>query len=332
MTLRPSPISCTIDLDKDGVHHGHLRLPYSHDESAWGAIMIPITVMKNGTGPTALLTGGNHGDEYEGPVSLFKLTNDLSLDQISGRVIIIPAMNYPAFSEAKRTSPIDKRNMNRVFPGKVNGTVTEKIADYFQRYLLPISDFVLDIHSGGKTLDFIPFAAVHVLGDKDQQAKCVGAMKAFCAPYSMMLVEIDSMGMYDNAAEDMGKIFVSTELGGGGSATAKSIAIADRGVRNFLKFSGILSGDLNLVDSINLDMPDDDCFVPSLSSGLCEPCVDLGSHVRKGDVLARVYNIHKTGVAPEIYYAKRDGLLTQRHFPGLVKMGDCLAIVADVLP
>ena len=63
--------------------------------------------------------------------------------------------------------------MNRVFPGAPDGTFTEKMADYFQRHLLPLSDYVLDIHAGGKTLDFVPFAAVHILPDKDQP----GAMR-----------------------------------------------------------------------------------------------------------------------------------------------------------
>ena len=132
--------------------------------------------------------------------------------------------------------------MNRAFPGRPDGTVTEKIADYFQRSLLPISDLVVDIHSGGKTLDFVPFAAAHVLPDKEQEARCAAAMQAFNAPYSMMMREIDAAGMFDTAAETMGKIFVSTELGGGGGATARSAQIAKRGVRNVLKHVGILKG------------------------------------------------------------------------------------------
>lgn len=56
------------------------------------------------------------------------------------------------------------------------------MADYFTRHLLPISDFVLDIHAGGKTLDFVPFAAAHILDDKQQQAQCVAAMQALVRP------------------------------------------------------------------------------------------------------------------------------------------------------
>ena len=105
MEKRPNPISPTVDFDRDGVQHGFLRLPYSRDDSAWGAVMIPITVAKNGEGPTALLTGANHGDEYEGPIALMDLASTISTEGLSGRVIIVPAMNYPAFRAATRTSP-----------------------------------------------------------------------------------------------------------------------------------------------------------------------------------------------------------------------------------
>lgn len=328
MSDKSSAINPTVDLDKDGVQHGFLKLPYSRDDSAWGAVMIPVTVVKNGDGPVALLTGGNHGDEYEGPIALQKLALSLNSSDVNGTVIIVPALNFPAFRAGTRTSPLDQGNMNRVFPGKADGTVTEKIADYFQRYLLPRADYVLDIHAGGKTLDFVPFAAAHILDDKDQQAKCVAAMQAFGAPYSMMMLEIDAAGLYDTAAEEMGKVFVSTELGGGGSVTCISIEIAETGVRNFLIHAGILAGDLVKRDSVMLDMPGDDCFLTSVNSGLIEPCVDLGEAVSKGDVIARVYDTERTGAEPIEYIAKMDGILSSRHFPGLIKTGDSVAVIA----
>ncbi|WP_339777710.1 N(2)-acetyl-L-2,4-diaminobutanoate deacetylase DoeB [uncultured Thalassospira sp.] len=327
-----SPITPTIPLDTDGVFHGFLKLPYSRDDSAWGAVMIPITVIKNGTGPTALLTGGNHGDEYEGPISLFKLASNLAATEISGRIIILPAMNYPAFKNASRTSPIDKGNLNRSFPGRPNGTVTEKIADYVLRYLVAEADFVLDMHSGGKTLDFVPFAAVHVLPDKKQEAACVAAMHAFGAPYSMMMLELDSVGMFDTVVEESGKTFVTTELGGGGATSAERVAITDRGVRNFLIHAGIVPGEIEQPEqAIMLDMPDDTCFVASENTGLFEPCVDLGETVKAGDIIARIYDTERTGIPATVYTAPRDGILSCRHYPGLIKTGDCLAVIADVV-
>lgn len=329
--MRPSPIKPTVDFERDGVQHGFLRLPYSRDDSAWGAIMIPITVVKNGHGPTALLTGANHGDEYEGPVALAKLAHSLRAEDVRGRVIIVPFLNYPAFRGASRTSPIDKGNLNRTFPGRPDGTVTEKIADYVARHLVPLADYVLDIHAGGKTLDFVPFAAVHILPDPGQQERCEAAMRAFGAPYSMRMLEIDSVGMLDTTVEDAGKVFVTTELGGGGSSSAASVAIAERGVRNFLIHADVLKGEVAPQPSTMLDMPDDDCFVTSLHDGLLEICVDLGQEVVAGEVIARVYDTTRTGVAPVEYRAKCAGILASRHFPGLVQRGDTLAVVAEVV-
>ena len=296
--MKTNPISSTVDFDANGVQHGFLKLPHSHDDSGWGSMMIPITVAKNGDGPTVLFTGANHGDEYEGPVALYDLAQQIRAEDLSGRVVIVPGMNYPAFRAGRRTSPIDGGNMNRVFPGNPAGTLTEKIADYFQRTLLPLADYVVDFHSGGRTMEFLPFCCAHVLDDKQQQARCIAAMQAFNAPHSMMLLELDADSMYDTAAEKMGKIFIGTELAGGGSASAATIAIAKKGIRNILRHAGIIEGELEVDATINLDMPDQECFVFSESDGLLELCVDLGAEIKAGDLLARVHNIKHTGAAP----------------------------------
>lgn len=95
-----------------------------------GAIRLPITVIKNGEGPTIFFTGASHGDEYEGPIALSKLSTSLKAEEVQGRVIILPALNLPALRAGTRLSPIDGKNMNRIFPGSRNGTVTELIAHY----------------------------------------------------------------------------------------------------------------------------------------------------------------------------------------------------------
>ncbi|MDN5786535.1 N(2)-acetyl-L-2,4-diaminobutanoate deacetylase DoeB [Pseudorhodobacter sp.] len=329
--MRPSPISATVDFDADGVQHGFLRLPYSRDDAAWGSVMIPLTVVKNGAGPTALLTGGNHGDEYEGPIALFDLARHLTPAEVTGRVIIIPAMNLPAFVAGTRTSPIDRGNMNRAFPGRPDGTVTERIADYFQRVLLPMADVVLDFHSGGKTLDFLPFCAAHIVPDKTMEAKAFDLVRAFGAPYSVSMLEIDAVGMYDSAAEDMGKVFVTTELGGGGTASAATANIAIRGCRNLLIAAGIVKGATEPQPTQWLDMPDGDCFTFAEDGGLIQFLADLGDTVEKGQPVALIYPTGRTGLDPVTLRVRRSGLFTARHFPGLVKPGDCVAVIADIV-
>ncbi len=330
--MRDNPIKSTINFAKNGIQHGYLMVPYSSNKSAWGAIMIPITQFKNGKGPTALLTGANHGDEYEGPIALFNLTSRDNIDDIQGRVIIIPAMNYPAFFSGDRVSPIDHVNLNRTFPGKPDGTVTEIIADYFSRTLAPMADYVLDIHSGGKTLDCLPFAASHFLKDKKQERTCELAAKAFKAPYLLKMLELDAAGMYDTQVESMGKIFVTTELGGGGTASPETIKIAKRGIDNFLIYAKILAGETksSVLPTVSLSMPDENSFICCEHRGLVEPFIELGDVVKAGDLLAKVHNIDRTATTPENYYAKRDGMVIIKHHPSIINIGDNLVVIAKI--
>lgn len=330
LKLPPSVVSATIDFNAEGIQHGYLRLPYSSDRSAWGNIMTPICQIKNGTGPTALLTGGNHGDEYEGPTALLKLTQELLPEQVQGRIIIIPAMNYPAFTNASRTSPIDAGNMNRSFPGNPRGTITERIADYFSRVLIPLCDYALDLHSGGKTLDIIALAAAHRLSDKTQERACIAAAVAFGAPHTLLMHELDATQLYDTAVESQGKVFVTTELRGGGTSTPASVALADRGVRNFLSHAGILAAPARLPPATRfLEMRGTDCYVISQHSGLLELCVELGEEVAPGQLLARVHDYERTDGTVALYHAGQAGILLGRCHGPLVQPGDTIGVLAE---
>ena len=139
----------------------------------------------------------------------------------------------------------------------------------------------------------------------------MAAMRAFGAPYSMAMLEMDAVGMYDTAAEEMGKVFVSTELGGGGTATTRSVEIADTGLRNFLAHAEILRDEVKWRPSKQLDMPGSDCFIIAEGSGLLEPCVDLGQPVKAGQVIARMHDVERTGVAPQEYRSAMAKLSTQ---------------------
>jgi N-alpha-acetyl-L-2,4-diaminobutyrate deacetylase len=228
---------------------------------------------------------------------------------------------------------MDKGNLNRSFPGDPNGSVTPQIADYFTRVLVPMSDVVLDLHSGGRTLDILPFGASHVLDNKEQQQAALEGAKAFGAPYAMVMFELDSEKLFDTACERQGKVFVATELGGGGTSTPQSIAIAERGVRNFLIHYGLIAGKVEMPTGgqLYLDMPDASCYVQSQHSGVLELLVALGDEVKKGQTIAYVYDMTRSGTDPVAYKAERDGILMARRAPSLINMGDTLAVIADVV-
>ena len=108
-------------------------IPHSPHGDAWGVTRIPIAVISNGSGPTVILEGGNHGDEYEGPITICELIRDLDPGEIQGRLILMPANNVHAVMAGKRTSPVDGLNFNRTFPGDPQGTITQQISAYIAR-------------------------------------------------------------------------------------------------------------------------------------------------------------------------------------------------------
>ncbi len=332
MAEAPSRVSTRIDFDADGKQFGVLNVPYSHNQSAWGAVRVPLIVIKNGNGPTLLFVGGNHGDEYEGPIALTKLARGLEPEQITGRLILLPALNLPAVLAATRVSPIDQINMNRAFPGDPMGTPTLMVADYVARYILPLCDAVIDLHSGGKTLNFVPFVGMHVLSDSQLMARTRAALLAFGAPLSLIIEELDTVGMLDTAVEDMGRVFLFTELGGAGSATPGTVALAERGLMNMLRHFGLMEGEPEASPTRFMHSPDASHFVIADDSGVLEMLVELGTEVEEGQPVAQIHDVQKPGHDPVTYQAERTGLLIGRHWPGLIKPGDCLAVIATDLP
>lgn len=330
-TTQPSPVTPTVPFDVDGYHTGHLKLPHSHDGSAYGAVMIPVAVIKNGEGPTVLLTGGNHGDEYQGPLALIRLVGSIDVSRVSGRIIVVPTMNQPAFAAGTRTSPIDGGNLNRMFPGRPNGSTTEKIADYMARYMLPMADLVMDMHDGGKTLEFIPMACTHVLEDPVAEENAWRFAKAFKAPFTCKLVEIDTIGMWDTHVEASGTPFVTTELGGSGTTRPDWAEIGFRGVKNVLREAGVLAGDHEDAPTQFLDVPLEGAYITSEGDGLIEWVVALGDPIACGQVIARVHDPVNLGAAPREYLATIDGVLAMRHFPGIVHLGDAIAMQATIV-
>ena len=75
-------------------------------------------------------------------------------------------------------------------------------------------------------------------------------------------------------------------------------------------------------------MPDGDCFTFAEDDGLIEFLADLGDQIVKDQPIARIFPVARTGIAPVTLRARRSGLFTARHFPGLVKPGDCVAVIA----
>ncbi|MES2714056.1 MAG: succinylglutamate desuccinylase/aspartoacylase family protein [Pseudomonadota bacterium] len=335
-TPRPSRIVCEVDFARHGKQTGYLRLFHSTHDSAYGFLPMPIVVVKNGEGPTAFFSSGNHGDEYEGQVALTNLAQWLEPGMIQGRVIILPMANYPAALAGRRVSPIDDLNLNRIFPGDPDGTVTRQIAHYIDSVLIPLADLVIDLHSGGSSLNYIPCALARQSSDPVLYRKQLAALRAFGAPYTYIQGGAQGQGgdqTLGSGADRRGSIALGTELGGSGTVNASGLAIAERGLRNLLVHLEILPRThwQEPRPTRFLDVRGQDYYIYAPEGGVFEPLVALGDTVAVGQAAARIHTPETPWRAPVELAFNAAGIVMCQRIPARTKRGDCLFHLASDL-
>lgn len=326
-----STFTATIDLDAKGKHFGHIQIPYSRDDAALGNLLIPIISIKNGSGSCLVLNAGIHGDEFEGQIALRNLAHELQAKDVSGQVIIVPSLNLPAVLANARCSPIDKLNINRVFPGKPTGTVTEKIASFFLDEVVSRADFVVDLHAGGTNYGCVCFGMMHRYVKPATSRATLEMLKAFSAPYGVIFdTEPDRDGMLDTAVEDRDKPFIAIELGSSRATTPGSIAVTMRGVRNMLVHCGVSKGEITLGEAPTeiLGVPPAG-FVAAEDHGIFEPFFDLADIVPAGAAIGQIHSIHRPDREPIIHHIKDGGRVLMRRMTGTTTHGDTLIVVCN---
>jgi N-alpha-acetyl-L-2,4-diaminobutyrate deacetylase len=277
---------------------------------------------------------GNHGDEYAGQVAILKLWRELTPEQVTGRLILIPCLNPPAAKAGTRLSPLDGRNFNRCFPGNPGGTPSEMLAHYLSTVLFPLADVVIDLHAGGRSMNFLPCAHMHVVAGRAQRQAMIEATESFLTDHAFLYTDVAGAGLLPNEAERQGKLVITTELGGGETATATAHRLCQRGLRNVLRHCGVLRGRPESRGSLGLPGvrwlqaldPSDYLFSPE--SGLYENVVELGEDVRHGDTLGLVHFLEDPGRDPIPVVACSNGVLIANRAPSLVSQGDCVACLA----
>jgi predicted deacylase len=322
-----SRISTDMDFNRDGKQTGFLRLPHSVHRSAYGWIPIPVACLRNGKGPSVLLMAGNHGDEYEGQIAVGKLLRALEPKDVRGRIIVLSSANFPAAMAGTRTSPIDEGNLNRSFPGDTNGGPTLQIANYIENILLPQCDHVIDLHSGGSSLMYVPSGLVRRLDDPKQMARAVELLEAFGAPVSYIT---DAPQGEDRtltaAAARKGVMHVGSELGGGGTLTRAALATAEGGLRRVLHMMGSLveKPKEKAPPTRVMEVRGSDYYVYAPDAGFFEPLVELGDEVSAGQPAGVVHFPDTPWREPSLASFQRAGTVICKRMPCRTERGDCL--------
>ena len=312
---------CSIDLGRTGKREGYVQLNHSNNRHAYGVIPLPIGVIAGDTGPTVLLTAGNHGDEYEGIVILQRLFHDLGPDQVRGRIIFMPSLNLPAVREYQRTSPLDGANMNRVFGDPAFSGPTREIAGFVEETLIPQTDFAIDLHSGGKMCEFSPCGFIYGVGDKEHLQNKIRAAHHFGAKYTAVVE--GSQGSLSAAGERAGIVMLSAELGGG-RIQRENIEIGYTGTANTLAGWGLLNHSPQDTQTTFLRSGFTGSSVISPVAGAFEPLTNVGQVIKAGEAVGRIHSLDALDQPPVTAYVESAGIILGQRTQAHVLRGDFL--------
>ena len=333
MMSSASRIQCSIDFDQPGRQSSYLRAPQSRDTSGWGVVEIPIYVIKNGVGPTLLLTGGIHGDEYEGQIAISRLAQILKPEDIQGRLILMPVVNVPAALNNTRTSPIDGRDLNRCFPGNPAGTFSEMLAHFMDTRIVPLADASVDLHTAGHSAECLPSTNMHFVVDPVLREKTLAAAAAFGAPYNVVLWGVDEGATLTSSVERRNILSLGTEIGGWGRVSVEGVRIGERGVRNMLKHFGMMAGKPETSQrngapaTRHMMVRDPTSYSFAPTNAVFEPRHVVGDVVEAGQIAGFFHFSEDVDHAPiELRYAT-SGVLWMAAGPGRVQRGDCVAVL-----
>jgi hypothetical protein len=191
--------------------------------------------------------------------------------------------------------------------------------------------FFLDLHSGGSSLDYIPFVSMRTSSDAALDVRAMAALKAFGAPVGMVWAHTIDVGFAQAAAIQHGLVSLGGEFGGGGSVSLEGLRIVERGIRNFLAHAGCMSPDASLTAAAPtrvVEVRSRDYFVLAPDMGLFEPFVALGDTVQGGQPCGQVHFVDDPQREPVVAQFRASGsVISQRHF-GRVQRGDCVAHLA----
>ena len=235
-------------------------------------------------GPTVLVTAGIHGDEYEGPAALALLARELRDKELRGRVLLAPVVNPLARLTGTRLTQQDGKNLARSFPGRRDGSETERLAAAVFEHLLLPSSFLIDLHSGGVEYLFVPVAGFY--GDIELGNASYQAARSFGLTSLWQLPP--TAGVLSYEAMRLGKVAIGHEYLGAGQLSWEGTLAYLEGTKNCLR------GWLILHEDKPCTLPEQLCFTGdwllSSATGLFVSYAALGSAIEEGARLAEIRN------------------------------------------
>jgi predicted deacylase len=307
---------------------GAIDVPAGSD----AALAIPVAVAHGAkAGPVLALLAGAHGTEYASIIALEKLIGEIDAAQLSGTLIILPLVNVPSFQKVvPHLNPTDGKNMNRMYPGKIDGTQTDRASYLITTQVVEQADHVIDFHGGDLDESLRPYSYWNKTGRADQDALSRGLVLAFGLDHIIISADRpkdpkDSR-YFENTASTRGKPSITVEAGHAGTVETDDVAVLVNGTLSVMRHLKMLPGSPRPAE--NPVWVDHLADVAAEQGGIFYPLVKRGAYVNAGMKIGYVTDY----VGKPLFEAraKESGVLLYVRAVPSINKGDTIASVGVV--
>src|SRR5690242_7666746 len=261
---------------------GTIEVPAGVD----AALSIPVAVFQGAKpGPVLALVAGAHGTEYTSIIALEKLIGILNPAEISGTVIIVPLINIQSFEQkVPHLNPVDKKSMNRWYPGKMDGTQTDRASFLITKEVVDQCDHLIDLHGGDLDESLRPYSYWTKTGNGELDRISKEMVLAFGLDHIIISTERpkdpNASRYLENTATTRGKPSITAEAGHAGTVEPEDLAYLVNGCLGVMRYLKMLSGPV-----IQVEHPvwiEKILTVASEQTGIFYPLVKKGTYVEQG--------------------------------------------------
>jgi len=307
---------------------GWLDVPPGDD----GEARLPVSVLQGSApGPVLALVAGTHGYEYAPILALQRIRKTLDSEILRGTLLLVHVANPPSFfGRTIYYSPADGKNLNRVFPGRRDGTLSERIAWTITTEVIERADYVIDMHAGDGNEALRPYVYMPVTGHRELDEAARGLAIAFGLDHIVIdaapLRDPGDSLYVDQTALTRGKPAITTETGQLGSGDERWVAMAEAGALNVMRHLGMLPGKLR--ENRGIVWLSDYEVVTSPEDGLFRAAVRDGYAVAEGALLGVLHDVFGNEIAS--IRAPFDGVVNYVVATPPVTRGEPVAMVSRI--
>jgi uncharacterized protein len=261
---------------------GTIEVPAGVD----AALSIPVAVIHGvKPGPVLALVAGAHGTEYASIIALEKLIALLNPAEISGTVIVVPLINIPSFEQkVPHLNPVDKKSMNRFYPGNMDGTQTERASYLITKQVVEQCDHLIDLHGGDLDESLRPYSYWTKTGNEKQDQISREMVLAFGLDHIIISADRpkdpQASRYLENTASTRGKPSITAEAGHAGTVETDDVNALIDGCLNVMRYLKMISGTAAMVQRpVWIEKI---ATLASEQTGIFYPLVKRGTYVEQG--------------------------------------------------